>query len=152
MAWLGSTDTSGRDVFKRVAAHISSSTNHGMALVTDSSGGLASSSDTETELSTLSGSTSNIQAQITGVVSNMRLQLDALDALQPTVTAGSLDISHVHGLRDGLDAKQATIGDDDLEIAHVAGLNTALNQFIPWGGVEITDIPTLQTRLGARVL
>ncbi len=70
MAWLGSTDNT-RSVRKRIAEHISSSTNHGMALVTDSAGALASSSVTETELSTLSGSTSNIQAQLTDIVDNM---------------------------------------------------------------------------------
>ena len=131
-ALLGSTDNT-RSVRKRIAEHISSSTNHGMALVTDSRESLTSSSVTESELSTLSGSTSNIQAQLAGMASNMRLQLDALDSMQPVLTAGSLDISHVDGLQDGLDAKQATIGDDDLKIAHVAGQNTALNQFIPWG-------------------
>ncbi len=82
MAWPGSTDTSSRDVRKRVAAHIASTTTHGMALVTDSRGELTSSSVAPTKLSTMSGSTSNIQAQ-----------LDALDAI-----AGSLDISQVHGL------------------------------------------------------
>ena len=285
MAWLGSTDNT-RSVRKRIAEHISSTTNHGMALITDSVGALASSSVTETELSTLSGSTGNIQARlnsanadisarvlsstlaaslldyrktsdpieithVTGlsdsiaaatsdletlggalttklgtteasalfhpVITNDSLPLSSvmglvthvlstasalasltsgldlksditdvsaiqssignletskqdviaddhlaishvvslqsrLDGLQPTVTAGSLDISHVAGLQAGLDAKQATIGNDDIAIAHVAGLSEAFGNFITRGGIDITDVPTLQTRLGARVL
>ena len=145
MTWFGATDAV--DLRRHMASHISSQTTRGVALVTDLRGSLLSSSVTETEFSTLSGSTSNIQAQLAGMANNFQLQLGALDSMQPALTTGILDISHVDGLQDGLDAKQATIEDGDIEISHVAGRNEAFGNFITWGSIEITDVTGLMDKV-----
>ena len=93
MAWLGATEN--MNLRRHVASHIASQITHGMALVTDSRGNLSSSSVTEHELSTLSGSTSNIQAQL-----NLKSDVRALEAYQPLVTTNSLSMSLINGLVD----------------------------------------------------